>query len=46
MGALIIGIVVFFPLGIMGWIQERWPERFGYRVEKNSVLNTSKGGQV
>ena len=46
MGALIIGIVVFFPLGIMGWIRERWPERFGYRVEKNSVLNTSKGGQV
>ncbi len=46
MGALIIGIVVFFPLGIMGWVRERWPERFGYRVEKNSVLNASKGGQV
>ncbi len=46
MGALIIGIVVFFPLGIMGWMRERWPERFGYRVEKNSVLNASKGGQV
>jgi len=46
MGALIIGIVVFFPLGIIGWMRERWPERFGYRVEKNSVLNTSKGGQV
>jgi branched-chain amino acid transport system permease protein len=46
MGLLIIGIVVFFPLGIMGWIRERWPERFGYRVEKNSVLNASKGGRV
>ena len=46
MGALIIGIVVFFPLGIMGWMRERWPERFGYRIEKNSILNASKGGQV
>ncbi|MCH7895937.1 MAG: branched-chain amino acid ABC transporter permease, partial [candidate division NC10 bacterium] len=26
-------IVVFFPLGIMGWLRERWPERFGETVD-------------
>lgn len=46
MGALIVGIVVFFPLGIMGWMRQRWPERFGYRVEKSGDLSTSKGGEV
>jgi len=44
LGALIVGIVVFFPQGIMGWIRERWPERFGHRVEKRNVLNASEGG--
>lgn len=33
LGLLIVLTVVFFPLGIMGWARERWPERFGYRVE-------------
>ncbi len=33
LGLLIVVIVVFFPLGILGWIRERWPERFGERVE-------------
>ncbi len=33
MGALIVLIVVFFPQGIMGWLRERLPERFGHRVE-------------
>jgi len=44
MGVLIVGIVVFFPQGIMGWIAERWPERFGYRVEENTVASASEGG--
>ena len=30
---LIIVIVVFFPQGILGWVRERFPERFGIRVE-------------
>jgi branched-chain amino acid transport system permease protein len=33
LGLLIVVIVVFFPVGILGWVRERWPERFGHRVE-------------
>jgi branched-chain amino acid transport system permease protein len=34
LGLLIVLIVVFFPQGILGWARERWPERFGHRVEE------------
>jgi len=34
LGLLIVLIVVFFPLGILGWARERWPERFGHVVEE------------
>ena len=34
LGALIIVNVVFFQQGIMGWVQEKWPELFGIEVEK------------
>jgi branched-chain amino acid transport system permease protein len=34
LGLLIVVIVVFFPRGILGWARERWPERFGQRVEE------------
>jgi len=27
LGLLIVVIVVFFPVGILGWVRERWPER-------------------
>ncbi len=33
LGLLIALTVVFFPLGILGWARERWPEQFGYRVD-------------
>ncbi|MCA1828055.1 MAG: branched-chain amino acid ABC transporter permease [Myxococcales bacterium] len=33
LGLLIVVIVVFFPVGILGWARERWPERFGHRIE-------------
>ena len=33
LGLLIVVIVVFFPQGILGWARERFPERFGIRVE-------------
>ncbi len=46
LGALIVAIVVFFPMGIMGWMRERWPERFGYRVEKTQTAGASRGGEV
>lgn len=34
LGLLIVVIVVFFPTGIIGWMRERWPERFGVRIEQ------------
>lgn len=34
LGVLIVVIVVFFPTGILGWMREQWPERFGHRVEE------------
>jgi branched-chain amino acid transport system permease protein len=46
LGALIVGIVVFFPQGIMGWVRERWPERFGHRVEERSAFRASEGGEA
>ncbi|HKK05969.1 MAG TPA: branched-chain amino acid ABC transporter permease [Gammaproteobacteria bacterium] len=36
LGLLIMLIVVFFPMGIMGWVRERWPERFGQRVDEGA----------
>jgi len=38
LGALIIVNIVFFQQGILGWAQEKWPERFGIRVEGERVL--------
>ena len=32
MGVLIVVIVVAFPLGILGWVRERWPESFGETI--------------
>jgi branched-chain amino acid transport system permease protein len=26
--------IVFFQQGILGWAKEKWPERFGIRVEQ------------
>jgi branched-chain amino acid transport system permease protein len=34
LGLLIVLIVVFFPVGILGWARERWPERFGHDVDE------------
>lgn len=33
LGLLIVIIVVFFPWGIIGWMREKWPERFGRKVD-------------
>jgi branched-chain amino acid transport system permease protein len=33
LGALIIVNVIFFQQGILGWAREKWPERFGIRVD-------------
>jgi len=45
MGALIVGIVVFFPQGIMGWLHARWPERFGHMVENSQTIGSTEGGR-
>jgi branched-chain amino acid transport system permease protein len=37
LGTLIIVLVVFFQQGIMGWAQDKWPERFGLTVDKHVV---------
>ena len=41
LGALIVVIVVFFPQGLMGWMREQWPERFGHRVEETPSESAS-----
>ena len=35
LGALIVVIVVFFPEGIMGWLREKYPNRFGEVVDES-----------
>jgi branched-chain amino acid transport system permease protein len=30
---MIVLIVVFFPQGILGFLRERFPERFGHKVD-------------
>jgi branched-chain amino acid transport system permease protein len=34
MGLVIVLIVLFFPRGIMGWLRERWPQRFARGVAR------------
>ena len=36
LGLLIVVIVVFFPTGIVGTLRERFPERFGYRIDEDT----------
>lgn len=43
LGALIIINIVFFQQGILGWAQEKWPERFGIVVEdQNRVISANE----
>jgi branched-chain amino acid transport system permease protein len=41
LGGVIIVSVVFFQQGIVGWAQERWPERFGIRVDEEGAIDDS-----
>jgi hypothetical protein len=40
--------VVFFQQGIMGWVQEKWPDLFGISVDStmNSVEEKTSTNQV
>jgi branched-chain amino acid transport system permease protein len=34
LGVLIVVIVVYFPEGIMGWLREKYPEKFGEVIDE------------
>ena len=42
LGLLIIVNVVYFQQGIMGWAQDRWPERFGIKVEGREAAEPAR----
>jgi branched-chain amino acid transport system permease protein len=42
LGLLIVMIVVFFPLGIMGWVRQRFPAAFGEVVEEVPVMKAGR----
>jgi len=39
LGALIIINVIFFQQGIMGWLREKWPEKFGLVVDRRATIS-------
>jgi len=43
LGLLIVINVVFFQQGIMGWMQRKWPERFGITVDQR--MSASESGK-
>ena len=40
LGLLIIVNVVFFQQGILGWMREKWPERFGLVVDRRTTISS------
>jgi len=42
LGVMVVVIVIFFPMGIAGWARERWPERFGHRIEESPRAGTEQ----
>jgi branched-chain amino acid transport system permease protein len=45
LGLLIIVNVVYFQQGIMGWMQEKWPERFGLVVDPAGTASRQEDSQ-
>jgi len=43
LGVLIVVNVVFFQQGILGWVQEKWPEKFGLIVEEDPAEELASG---
>ena len=43
LGVLIVVNVVFFQQGILGWVQEKWPEKFGLIVEEDPTEESVRG---
>jgi branched-chain amino acid transport system permease protein len=45
LGVLIVVNVVFFQQGILGWVQEKWPEKFGLIVEEDPAEDAAEAAQ-
>ncbi|MDX1608557.1 MAG: branched-chain amino acid ABC transporter permease [Halofilum sp. (in: g-proteobacteria)] len=43
LGLLIVLIVVFFPTGILGYLRERFPERFGRGADESHLMGKGAG---
>lgn len=41
LGMIIIINVVYFQQGLVGWMQEKWPEKFGIEVDRSSATEES-----
>jgi branched-chain amino acid transport system permease protein len=46
LGLLIVIIVVYFQQGIVGWLIERFPERFGMQVAATEQERAERGVEV
>jgi branched-chain amino acid transport system permease protein len=45
LGVLIVVNVVFFQQGILGWAQEKWPEKFGLVVEEDPAEDAAEAAE-
>ena len=39
LGVIIILNVVYFQQGLVGWMQEKWPEKFGIEVDQDESID-------
>jgi len=46
LGLMIVLIVVFFPQGILGFLRERFPERFGHKVDPALARGGAEAGEA
>ncbi len=44
LGLIIIINIVYFQQGIMGWLQVKYPEKFGIKVDPSTVADGKSGG--
>lgn len=42
LGVIIIVNVVYFQQGLIGWMQEKWPEKFGIEVDRTAIEAEAK----
>ena len=46
LGLILIINIVYFQQGIMGWLQDKFPERFGVVVDTETLQSDQKSGEV